>query len=70
MNVKNVASHTIEISQTAGTAYGAAGGTPAAGTVTGGRAWDPIVYAAAGLKQLSASNSSPPAMGAREVQVP
>jgi len=69
-NIKDPATHTIEISQTAGTSFGAAGGTPAAATVTGGRAWDPIVYASAGLKQLAASNSSPPALGAHEVQVP
>jgi hypothetical protein len=70
VNDNNVANHTIEISQELGTAYGAVGGTPSGGTVTGGRAWDVVDYAAAGLVALSASDSSPPSLGARDVLVP
>ena len=80
VNVNNIANHTLEISQEAGTTYGATGGTPASGTATGGRSWDVVDYAAASAiaagivpvptPALITSTSAVPASGQREVVVP
>lgn len=81
VNQNNIANHTVEICQEATTAWTATGGTPAGATVADGNVWTAVDYAAASVVTpgivpvvtpaiINGSNSSPPALGSREVVVP